>query len=114
MAIGFCPAERLAAITHHLGWTGTVLADPERNLYHRLGVGRARWRRIYTLRTLNFYASAIARRQKLRRPEDDTRQLGADAIMIDGTTRILWRPASPDDRPPAPHVVAVAQAAVGP
>lgn len=59
VAIGFCPAERLAAIALHLGWTGTVLADPERRLYHRLDVGRARWWQIYTPRTLGFYAGAV-------------------------------------------------------
>lgn len=113
VAIGFCPPDRLEAIAHHLGWTGAVLADPERNLYHQLGVGRARRRRIYTPGTLRFYAGAVVRRQKLRRPEDDTAQLGADAIMVNGTIRTLWRPASPDDRPSGSAVAAVAEAALG-
>jgi hypothetical protein len=37
---------------------------------------------------------------------EDTRQLGADAIMIDGVVRRLWRPRSPDDRPAAAQVIA--------
>jgi hypothetical protein len=34
--------------------------------------------------------------------------LGADAVLVDGTVRLLWRPRSPDDRPPAAQVVAAA------
>jgi ABC-type amino acid transport substrate-binding protein len=37
---------------------------------------------------------------------EDTRQLGADAVVVDGTVVRLWRPRSPDDRPAASAVVA--------
>jgi hypothetical protein len=112
LAVGFSPADRLAAIAAHLGWTGMVLADPQRLLYRRLGIGRAPWWRIYTLGTLAIYARALLRRQKLTRPEEDTHQLGGDAIMVAGTVTTVWRPTSPDDRPSANDVLAAARSAV--
>ena len=109
--IGFSPPRRLQAITRHLGWTGGVLADEDRQLYRRLGVGRAPWWRIYTPGTLGTYArDLLGRGGGTRLPDagEDTRQLGADAICRDGRVRVLWRPRSPDDRP---AVVEVAEQA---
>jgi hypothetical protein len=108
--IGFSPPDRLAALARHLGWPGRVLADQQRALYRRLGVGRAPLWRVYSPATLATYAAAAARGHRLRRPMEDTRQLGADAIMADGVVRQLWRPRSPNDRPPASQVVAAARA----
>jgi hypothetical protein len=56
------------------------------------------------------YATALLRRHRLARPVEDTRQLGADAIMADGAVRVLWRPRTPSDRPSAAEVVAAARA----
>ncbi|MGH3199744.1 MAG: AhpC/TSA family protein [Streptosporangiaceae bacterium] len=111
--IGFSPPRPLAAIARHLGWPGLVLADPGRVLYRRLGVGRARLWRVYSPGTLATYAAALARGQRLTRPTEDTRQLGADAIMAHGVVRRLWRPRTPDDRPPAGDVIAAARAWLG-
>jgi hypothetical protein len=108
--VGFSPAQPLAAIARHLGWPGLVLSDPERALYRRLGVGRAPLWRVYSPRTLATYAAAVARGRQLARPAEDTRQLGGDAVVVDGRVRTLWRPRTPDDRPPAPEVIAAAQA----
>lgn len=112
MAVGFSPADRLSAIARHLGWQGTVLADRKRLLYHRLGVERAPWWRVYSPGTLAVYARARRAGQPLPRPVEDTRQLGADAIMVDSVVTTLWRPHSPDDRPPAADVLHAAIAAV--
>lgn len=106
---GFSPPGPLAAIARHLGWPGLVLADPGRVLYRRLGVGRAPLWRVYSPGTLTAYAAALARGHRLARPVEDTRQLGADAIMADGVVRRLWRPRTPDDRPPADEVIAAAR-----
>jgi hypothetical protein len=111
--IGFSPPAPLAAIARHLGWPGLVLSDIGRLLYRRLGIGRAPLRRVYSPGTLATYATALARGHRLARPAEDTRQLGADAIMVDGVARRLWRPRSPDDRPPAAEVIATAQAWLG-
>ena len=108
--IGFSPPTPLAAIARHFGWTGLVLADPGRMLYRRLGIGRAPLWQVYSPGTLAAYAGALARGHRLTRPVEDTRQLGADAIMIDGVVRRLWRSRTPDDRPPAGEVLAAASA----
>jgi hypothetical protein len=54
---------------------------------------------------------ALGRGHRLARAVEDTRQLGADAIMVRGVVRRLWRPRSPDDRPEAAEVVAAARLA---
>ena len=112
VAVGFSPADRLGAIVRHGGWEGLVLSDPERRLYRRLGVGRAPWWRVYNPGTLGVYAQALLRRQRLHRPEEDTRQLGADAVVVDGRVTSLWLPATPDDRPPARDLIASVRAAL--
>ena len=108
--VGFSPPQRLAAIARHLGWPGRILADPGRVLYQRLGVGRAPLWRVYSPGTLARYAAAAARGYRLARPVEDTRQLGADAVMVGGVVRQLWRPRTPNDRPPAAEVIAAARA----
>jgi len=74
--VGFSPPQRLAALARHLGWPGRVLADQQRALYRRLGVGRAPLWRVYSPATLATYAAAAARGYRLARPVEDTRQLG--------------------------------------
>lgn len=106
--VGFSPADRLAALSRHLRWPGRVLADPDRLLYHRLQIGRASWWRVYSPATLAIYARAVGRRQPLAKPVEDTRQLGGDAITVGPVVRRLWRPRSPDDRPPAHQILAMA------
>jgi hypothetical protein len=111
VAVGFSPVDRLVAVTRHLGWTGRVLSDPGRRLYTRLGIGRAPWGRVYSPGTVALYARAVARGHRLAKPEEDARQLGADAVAVDGIVTVLWRPRSPDDRPGAAEVLAAAHAA---
>jgi hypothetical protein len=107
--VGFSPPRPLAALARHLGWPGLVLADPGRVLYRRLGVGRAPLWRVYSPRTLAIYAAAVTRGHRPARPVEDTRQLGADALVVDGIVRLLWRPRTPNDRPPAAEVIAAAR-----
>ena len=107
--VGFSPARPLAALARQLGWPGLVLSDPSRTLYQRLGIGRAPLWRVYSPRTLATYATAIARGHRLSPAVEDTRQLGGDTIMTDGTVRLLWRPRTPNDRPAAGDVVAAAR-----
>ena len=94
----------------HLQWPGRVLSDPERQLYAVLGIRRARLWRVYSLGTLATYGRAVLRGHRLTRPVEDTRQLGGDAVVVDGVVRLLWRPGTPDDRPAAEVVVAAAAA----
>ena len=111
--VGFSPPDRLGAIARHLGWGGRVLADRDRVLYRRLGIGRAPLWRVYSPGTVAVYVRALLGGRRLRPAEEDTRQLGADAVVVDGRVVRLWRPASPDDRPVAAEVLAEATAAAG-
>lgn len=106
--VGFSPADRLAALARHLGWPGRVVSDPDRRVYAALGLGRAPLWRVYSPRTLLTYARAVRAGKQLPRPVEDTRQLGGDAVLVDGAVLRLWRPRTPDDRPPAAEVVAAA------
>ena len=107
--VGFSPPARLRGLARHLGWPGPVLSDEPRRLYAELGLGRAPLWRVYTPRTLLTYGRAMLRGQFPQRPAEDTRQLGADAVAVDGTVVRLWRPRSPDDRPAAWEVVGEAE-----
>jgi hypothetical protein len=110
--VGFSPADRLSALARHLRWPGLVLSDPTRELYRKLGIGRAPLWRVYSPGTMLIYARAVLAGRRLRPPVEDTRQLGADALVVDGTVVHLWRPRSPDDRPSPAEVMTAATAAV--
>ena len=98
VAVGFSPPDALARLADHLGWDGPFCSDERRQLYERLEVGRAPNRRVFNLGTLARYGDALRRGQRVRRPVEDVRQLGADVLVLDGRARLLARPASPDDR----------------
>ena len=52
------------------------------------------------------YARLVWRGRRLRRPEEDTRQLGADAVVDrSGRLRRVWLPCGPNQRPPASEIV---------
>ncbi len=110
--IGFSPPERLEPIARHLGWHGLVLGDPDLALYRRLGIGRARWWRIYSPGTLRQYARHPRR---ITRPAvaEDIRQLGGDAITRNATVVALWRPRTPNDRTTAADLLKRATAEAG-
>ena len=105
VAVGFSPPSGLAPLADHLGWTGTFLSDQNRRVYRALGLPRAPVWRVYSPGTMLRYARAAARGTRLPRPVEDTRQLGGDAIVVDGTVVRRWRPRTPDDRI-APAVLA--------
>jgi alkyl-hydroperoxide reductase/thiol specific antioxidant family protein len=98
VVVGFSPADALAPLAGHLGLAGPVLSDPDRALYHRLGLRRAPIWRVYSPGTLARYARLAARGATLHKPVEDTRQMGGDALLVDGTIERLWRPTTPDDR----------------
>jgi hypothetical protein len=64
---------------------------------------------VYSPRTLAIYAAAVTRGHRPARPVEDTRQLGADAVVVNGIVLRLWRPRTPNDRPPAAEVIAAAR-----
>jgi len=98
VAVGFSPVDALAPLARHLVWPHRFLSDPGRALYGRLGLGRASMRMVFAPRTLAVYATAVRQRAPVHVPVEDIRQLGGDALAVDGQVRVLWSPASPDDR----------------
>lgn len=117
-AVTFADPRRLAAHREHLDLPFPLLADPQRMLYRRFGLDRAPLWRIYNPGTLRLYGQLLARGRRLRRPVDDTRQLGGDFVIdADGRLAVAFRPRSPDDRPPIDDLVAAvsrARTALGP
>lgn len=111
-AIAFADTGRLAAHREHLDLPFPLLADPERAVYRRFGLERAPLWRVYNPGTLRLYGRLLRRGRRLRRPMDDTRQLGGD-FVIDATGRlaVAFRPRSPDDRPPIDELVAATRRA---
>lgn len=99
--------EDLAAHRDHLDLPFPLLADPERSVYRRFGLGRARLHRIWNPGTLREYARLIRKGARPRRPTQDTRQLGGDFVIgPDGRLAAEFRPPSPDARPPVDELVA--------
>jgi hypothetical protein len=93
--------QRLAAYREHLDIGFPVLADVDRVLYDLLGAGRGSIRKVWSPGTLAMYGRLLLRGRRLHAPTEDTRQLGADAIVgRDGRLRRVWLPESPDARPP--------------
>ena len=98
--------SRLAAYRTYLDLEFPVVADVDRTLYGLLGAGRGSFRRVWSAGTIAMYARLILRGRRLRPPTEDTRQLGADAVIDrDGRLHRLWLPPTPDARPPVDEIV---------
>lgn len=112
--VTFAEPDRLPAHRAHLGLPFPVLADPDRDLYRRFGLGRGSVRRIWNPGTLATYARLLGRGRRLRRPTEDTRQLGGDLVIgPDGRLSAIFRPASPDARPSVQQLIEAVAAARG-
>ncbi len=109
VVVGFSPGPAMAALADHLGLTATVLTDPERRLYRLLGLRRAPLWRVYSPGTLARYAGFLRQGRRLRPAVEDTRQLGGDALVVDGRVVRLWGPSTPDDRADPARIVAAAR-----
>jgi len=100
------PAQ-LAAYREHLDVTFPLLADGDRETYHLLGAGRGSIRNVWSLGTIAMYVRLVRHGRRLRRPTEDTRQLGADAVIDRrGHLHRLWLPTGPDHRPPIADLIA--------
>ena len=91
----------------HLHLPFDVVADTERTLYRMLGAERGSSRQVWSAGTIRMYARLLRAGRRLRRPTEDIRQLGADAVIgHDGTIRYLSLPSTPDARPPIGELIA--------
>ena len=107
MAIGFAPADALARVAEHVGWTGPFLADEGLTLYHRLGIGRGTRRQVYNWGTLRMYFRLRRSGAHIDKPVDDPLQLGADALFEHGRVTWVINPPSPDARPTVADLLAL-------
>jgi peroxiredoxin len=83
-----------------------VLADTDRTLYRMLGAGRGSLRRVWSVGTLAMYVRLVRQGRRLRLPREDTRQLGADAVVDrEGRLHRVWLPSGPDQRPPVADII---------
>ena len=105
--VTFATPERLAAYREHLHLPFDVVADTDRTLYQLLGAERGTNRQVWSPGTIRMYAQLIRRGRRLRRPTEDIRQLGADAVVgRNGDLRYLSLPSTPDARPPIGDLIA--------
>lgn len=80
----------------------TILIDQERNAYSDYGLGRGSIPTIYGLNTIRGYLGLFARRglRDVRRPSEDTLQLGGDFVIDPkGVLRYGHWATGPNDRP---------------
>jgi hypothetical protein len=83
-----------------------LVVDEERASYRDYGFGRGSRRAIWGLRTWRAYVRLLRAGRSLRRPTEDTRQLGGDVVVDrDGRLAYLFRSSEPDDRPPVDELV---------
>lgn len=98
------------------GTTFPILMDPSRRTYRAYGLGRGSRRRVYGWRAGARYLKIVGRDgwSGLRRPTEDTLQLGGDFVVgPDGTLVFGFWGEGPDDRPDVAELVD-AVAGVGP
>ena len=94
--------------------TFSIVRDPDRSGYQAFGLGRGSVARVWGLRAAKRYVDLFRSNglRGLRRPTQDTRQLGGD-FVIDPRGRLSWGfwSEGPDDRPSVDDLVhAVAEA----
>lgn len=110
--VTFAAPELLAGHRAELDLPFPVLADVDRVTYRRFGMDRAPLRSLYGPATVRRYGQLLRQGRRLRRPEQDTRQLGGD-VVIDAAGRLsaVWRQSSPADRPSIDELAGAARGA---
>lgn len=106
--ITFTTPDRLAGYTERRRLDYPILVDADRSTYRAYGLGRASVRRVWGARSLLRYAQIVRAggARDLRRPTEDTRQLGADFVVApDGTLAFGWWSSGPDDRPEVDRLI---------
>ena len=84
-----------------------VLVDEERSSYRDYGLGRGRIWKVWGPKVWLAYARLLLSGERLRRPVEDTMQLGGDVVVgSDGAISFLFRSEGPADRPTVDELVA--------
>ena len=108
------PVADLAPVAHREGWTGPVLADPDRRVYRAYGLGRLPWHRVFTPKTLLIYYMFMLRGRWPQPPGQDVRQQGGDFVVDGGgIVRLAYVGRSSDDRPAVDDLMACLRSLAG-
>lgn len=115
--ITFAQPTMLRGFERKMSLPYPVYGDPGRESYRVFGLGHASGARVWLdPRVWARYASLIARGRRPERPdgEEDTLQLGGDAVLdAQGHLHWIYRSRGPEDRPPVEEIVAVTCKAAG-
>lgn len=110
--ITFTDPERLEGFQRKMQLPYGLYTDPEREVYRAFGLERASLRRVWLdPRVWWRYTVLLARGRRPEPSEEDTLQLGGDAVL-DGEGRLSWlyRSRGPEDRPAVDELVRAALA----
>ena len=108
VVVTFSDAQRLDDYLDRNDLPFPVLVDPNRAAYRAYGIGRASIARAWGIRPSVAYLRLIGkgRWRDLRRPTEDTLQLGGDFVIgPDGSLVYGFWSAGPDDRPPVDELI---------
>ncbi|MCP3934161.1 MAG: redoxin domain-containing protein [Actinomycetia bacterium] len=110
--ITFTKPERLSAYRDMNDLPFTMLIDKHRRTYHSYGLARGSFRDVWGWKAAKRYCEIIRQDglRNLRRPEEDTRQLGGDfAVGPDGVLVYGFWGEGPHDRPSVDDLVEVVE-----
>jgi len=113
VVITFTEAHRRDAYVDRTRLPFPVLIDADRSTYRAYGLGRSSVARAWGARPALAYLRLVARGRwrDLRRPTEDTLQLGGDFVVApDGTLAYGFWSEGPDDRPPVDDLIAAVAA----
>jgi peroxiredoxin len=100
LIVSFETPERLRAYVRYHQLPFPALADPQRAVYRRYGMGRGPWWRIYGPRVLLGYLRAYLRGRRVTIRGDTLQQGGDFVIDAAGTVRLAHVGQDSFDRPP--------------
>ncbi|MDQ6750114.1 MAG: hypothetical protein M3Z33_05095 [Actinomycetota bacterium] len=108
ICITFAPPSLLAAFEREMGLEIPLYGDPHRAVYTVFGFERGSVARVWLdPRVWRRYAKLLARGRRFRRVQQDTLQLGGDAVFdSEGRLRWIYRSAGPEDRPTVAELIA--------
>jgi len=110
--VTFAAPALLAAFARELDLDVALYADPDRAVYRAFGYERGSVRRVWLdPRVWRRYARLLRDGLRPGRSEQDTLQLGGDAVVAGGRLEWIFRSAGPEDRPPAAAVAEALRAA---
>lgn len=108
----FTRQRNLRGYRGRMGLPYVVLADELRGAYRAYGLSRGPWWRVWGPTTIRAYAGLLRGGARLRRPTEDTLQLGGDFVVgRDGRLVYAYRSKGPADRPPVDDLIAAARRA---